>query len=278
MIKLFISDLDGTLIHEPKTGIEPNQRNLDAVKKLYENNIEFAIATGRYDYHILEIEKYVDSSNYRIGLNGGTIYDKENVLIRENAFSYDKAKELMEDIKNNYINDINYFVILSSKVKRYIKYKNLVKKLKHYYRYQKKFNAITYSDNLLEIFKKSDEKVMKILVNAGFEKKYELQNKFREKYPDLEVTISGPNSIEIGSNGNTKGNAVEIIMEKEGIKAEEVAFIGDSYNDLSGFEVCKYSFAMSHADNYIKEKAKYIVEDVAEAIEKVISINHKNNS
>ena len=98
MIKLFVSDLDGTLIHEPKTGIEPNERNVNAIRLLHENDIEFAVATGRFDYHILEIEGYIESQNYRIGLNGGTIYTKDNTLIREKAFTYEEAEKLKNDI------------------------------------------------------------------------------------------------------------------------------------------------------------------------------------
>ena len=63
-------------------------------------------------------------------------------------------------------------------------------------------------------------------------------------------------------------------MEKEKLTRDEVAFIGDSYNDLSGFEVCEYSFAMSHADDKIKSKAKYVVESVAEAVTKVVEFNN----
>ena len=62
-------------------------------------------------------------------------------------------------------------------------------------------------------------------------------------------------------------------MEKKNFGENEVAFIGDSYNDISGFEACKYSFAMSHADDFIKSKAAFVVDSVADAVEKVISIN-----
>ena len=105
------------------------------------------------------------------------------------------------------------------------------------------------------------------------ENKYMLQEKLREKHTEAEITISGPRSIEIGPKGNTKGNAIKMIMEKENLKENEVAFIGDSYNDVSGFEVCKYSFAMSHADDFIKNRAAFVVDSVADAVEKVIKIN-----
>ena len=112
------------------------------------------------------------------------------------------------------------------------------------------------------------------MINTKKEKKYTLEKEFKEKFNGFEVAISGPHSIEIGPKENNKGRAIQIIMEKEKLTRDEVAFIGDSYNDLSGFEVCEYSFAMSHADDKIKSKAKYVVESVAEAVTKVVEFNN----
>ena len=276
MIKLFVSDLDGTLIHEPKTGIEPNERNMKAIRLLHENNIEFAVATGRFDYHILEIEGYIESKNYRIGLNGGTVYTKDDILLRENTFTYDEAEKLRSDIEKNYMKELNYLVLQTVQAKRYIKYPNFLKKMANFYKYQRQFNAIHYSENIIKELADRNEKIIKVLINTDPVNKYSLQERLRERHPEPEITISGPKSIEIGPMGNTKGNAIRMVMEKERLKENEVAFIGDSYNDVSGFEVCKYSFAMSHADEFIKSKAVFVVDSVADAVERVLKINRES--
>ena len=276
MIKLFVSDLDGTLIHEPKTGIEPNERNMKAIRLLHENNIEFAVATGRFDYHILEIEGYIESKNYRIGLNGGTVYTKDDILLRENTFTYDEAEKLRSDIEKNYMKELNYLVLQTVQAKRYIKYPNFLKKMANFYKYQRQFNAIHYSENIIKELADRNEKIIKVLINTDPVNKYSLQERLRERHPEPEITISGPKSIEIGPMGNTKGNAIRMVMEKEKLKENEVAFIGDSYNDVSGFEVCKYSFAMSHADEFIKSKAVFVVDSVADAVERVLKINRES--
>ena len=273
MIKLFVSDLDGTLIHEPKTGIEPNERNVNAIRLLHENNIEFAVATGRFDYHILEIEGYIESRNYRIGLNGGTIYTKDNTLIRENAFMYEEAEKLKYHIEKNYMKDLDYLVLHTVEAKRYIKYPSFLKKAANFYGYQRRFSAISYSGDIIKELAGRNEKIMKVLIATNPEKKYILQEKLREENFEAEITISGPKSIEIVPKGNTKGNAMKVVMEKESLKENKVAFIGDSYNDISGFEACKYSFAMSHADDFIKSKAAFVVDTVADAVAAVIRIN-----
>ena len=276
MIKLFISDLDGTLIYKPKQGIEPNEENIKAVKNLRDNNIEFAVATGRFDKHILDIEKYVDSRNYRIGMNGGTIYDKENNLIWENTFDFNDIKTLKENIENDYIKKINFIVLLTTNGERFIKYSGPLKRMTCF-RYEKKFNALVYPENILSELKEKDTKILKAMVNTRKAKKYSIEKDLKEKFSDFEVTISGPHSIEIGPKGNTKGEAIKKIMRKENLTRNEVAFIGDSYNDLSAFEVCGHSFAMSHADGEIKSRARYVTKSVAEAVKEVIKFNNRQS-
>ena len=276
MIKLFVSDLDGTLIHEPKTGIEPNERNVNAIRLLHENDIEFAVATGRFDYHILEIEGYIESQNYRIGLNGGTIYAKDNTLIRENAFTYEEAEKLKNDIEKNYMKELNYLVLQTEKTKRYIKYKKKKKKAVNFYGYQRRFNAISYSGDLIKELAGRNEKIMKVLIATDSENKYKKKEKLRERHSEAEITNSGPESIKIVPKENTKGNAMRVKKKKKKLKENEVAFIGDSYNDISGFEACKYSFAMSHADDFIKSRAAFVVDTVADAVDTVIKINREN--
>ena len=149
-------------------------------KNLRDNNIEFAVATGRFDHHILDIEKYVDSQNYRIGMNGGTIYDKENNLIWENTFDFDDIEALKENIENDYLKMINFMVLLTTKGQRYVKYSGSLKKMARFYRYKKKFNALVYPENILSELKEKDTKILKAMVNTRKAKKYSIEKDLKK--------------------------------------------------------------------------------------------------
>ena len=274
MIKMFISDLDGTLIYKAKNGLEPNERNKRQIEKLKEKKVEFAIATGRYDEHIQIVENFIGQKNYRIGMNGGTIYDTEGNLIRESTFTYEEAGKIKKYIEKNYMNKINFLVLSTNKTRRFIKYPGILKRIGHYYRYEKPFKANLYRENLFSYLESEDEKIIKILINTGKNTKYSIEEELKDYYKTYEIAISGPYSMEICPIGNKKGIAIEEVMKLKNLKRDEVAFIGDSYNDLSGFQACEHSFAMSHADLEIRKNAKYTVEDVAEAIDKVLEINN----
>ena len=64
-------------------------------------------------------------------------------------------------------------------------------------------------------------------------------------------------------------------MEHLQIEANEVACIGDSFNDISMFEVTPHSFTLHHAHPYVKEKANHIVRSVEEAIMKLPLLRKK---
>ena len=62
------------------------------------------------------------------------------------------------------------------------------------------------------------------------------------------------------------------------MKQNEVACIGDSFNDISMFEVTPHSFTLHHAHPYVKEKANHIVRSVEEAIMKLPLLRVKRSS
>ena len=74
-----------------------------------------------------------------------------------------------------------------------------------------------------------------------------------------------------------KGFILAKVVEKMGIKRDEVMVIGDSFNDYSMFTEFPESFAMENAVPEIKEVAKYITDTndnagVAKAIYKILNL------
>ena len=142
--------------------------------------------------------------------------------------------------------------------------------------YKKRFNTKYLTKRHLRFLLSDIEKVLKINIGTGKSAKYKVSEEMKKEFPDSEIFITGSRSVEIGPENNSKGPAVKRLLEHLNIKPDEAAYIGDSYNDLPGFEVCKYSFAMAHSEESIKEKAVFVVKSVAEAADKVMEINEKS--
>ena len=67
-----------------------------------------------------------------------------------------------------------------------------------------------------------------------------------------------PEFLEITNKNISKGNAVKKLVEKLGISLEEVAAIGDSFNDVSMLEVAGFSCAVGNANSEIKKIVDFV--------------------
>ena len=275
MIKIFISDLDGTLIYKSRNHVRPNQANEKALKKLKNNNIKLVVATGRLEKSIHEVERNIKIPLYKISVNGAVVSDINNELIHESFLKKSTAREIIKKLEKKYMKDIYFYVLVTDKSNNYFRPAAFVSRFVNLL-YKKRFNTKYLTRGHLRLLLSDSEKVLKINIGTGKDKKYSLLEEMQREFPESEIFITGSRSVEIGPENNSKGSAVMKLLEHLDISPDEAAYIGDSYNDLPGFEVCKYSFAMAHSEESIKEKAAFVVKNVAEAADKVMEINRKS--
>nr|WP_307897062.1 HAD-IIB family hydrolase [Clostridium botulinum] len=90
------------------------------------------------------------------------------------------------------------------------------------------------------------------------------------------VFSSGNHNFEIVNKHTSKGASLERLASNLSISLEETMAFGDNYNDVSMFEMVKYSVAMGNADENIKSICKLVADTnynngVAKMIYKFIS-------
>lgn len=273
MIKLFITDLDGTLLYKKMRDVEPNERCKQAVAKLQANGIQFAIATGRYDSDIIQVEKYLPLTQkcYHIGMNGGTIYNPDKVKIRELLLGEEDARSVFEFFDVKLRRQTSFVVTCTNDEERFFHKIGQVVNPMLWLFWKTRAEKINSAN--METFITSDRKFYKMLASASKNNTDFIDLKLQNRFADFEVFKTSPYSVEICPKGANKGAAIEYIMKLEGLRPDEVAFVGDSGNDIAGFKAVKHSFVMDHADHYVQEHARYTVADVSEAIDMVIRYN-----
>ncbi len=79
-----------------------------------------------------------------------------------------------------------------------------------------------------------------------------------EMFPDLAVSSSVSENIEVNSAAATKGNALMALAEHLNIPREAVMAFGDGLNDLSMIEAAGIGIAMENACDQAKDKANFI--------------------
>ena len=250
MYKLIAVDLDGTLLNSYGEVTEYSKK---IIKKLIENGIEFIIASGRPIDSIKTIAKEIGSNEYFIAGNGAIIYDiKKNKIIYEKYLSKSKVLEIIKLCEKNSISYNVYTdkTILATGLKYNVLYyykENLKKEeekktnihiVDNMYEYVKnlkedKFLKITICDNNKNVLKKKKKKIknidgIDILDVSHMSRK--IINQGTEEVP-IEYYYT-----EISLSNVDKWTAMEYLIERLGIKKEEVIAIGDNINDKKMIE------------------------------------------
>ena len=244
MIKLIVSDMDGTLVNDEKK-IDENIYEL--LPKLKEQGIRFVVASGR---------------QYPSLCNDFKEHTKDVVICSENgAFIVEDGKELharcmtKEQVRLSL--DAAFAVegmepVVCAKYVTYTRSKEMADFLA-----SPKFN---YKVGLVEDLYSIDDDIIKIsmmVINGG--DTVEMFHKVRAVLDEsLNLVTSGEGCMDTGIYGVHKGAAVDVLQEMWGITPEETMVFGDQYNDVEMFTRAAYSFAMAGAVEGVKKKARFI--------------------
>lgn len=150
-------------------------------------------------------------------------------------------------------------------------FKNYVKRVSEFNPNESREEIIELVKNHLAMVKPKYISDINELVDAkieiykimAFHDSVEFMNRLKEQISglgSLSVASTFPTNIEINSIDAQKGIILAKVIEKIGIKKDEVIVLGDSYNDYSMFTEFKNSFAMANAVDEIKEIATYITD------------------
>jgi Cof subfamily protein (haloacid dehalogenase superfamily) len=279
MIKLFVSDMDGTLLYNESNthARDISLENYEAVQKLHNSGVRFMMASGRDHFYRLILEKEFGFQVDAIGMNGCNVVIDNEVLC-DHGLTHQDTVDVLETLKNAPV-EVNFLGINSNgdHVFQYVDREPY----QRFYELHKQGVFKHMSDLPLSEWIKDETKppFNKLVGLVKTVKDRDILLDFFEKeYGDrLDVIYSGLENIELMPKGISKGNALLELMELKGYKPTEVATIGDSMNDITMLQVTPYSFAMSHSDAIVKESSHYIVKSVAEAIEMVLKINEESN-
>ena len=96
-----------------------------------------------------------------------------------------------------------------------------------------------------------------------------------DEFPDLVVTTSIVNNIEINSKDATKGNALKKLAEYLDIPISQTMAFGDDFNDITMLKTAGIGVAMGNADEKVKQVADLVTDGcdnsgVAHAIKRLI--------
>lgn len=242
MIKAIFFDIDGTLVsHETKRVPESAK---EAVKKLREKGYKVFTCSGRHiaefknlpleglefdGYILLNGQMYLDENKNYLG---GVSFTKEATASLVKIFKEKKEPLVLVNEEGHYIN------FVTEKVKIALDEVSTPIPRQKDYEGEELFQATTFYTI------EEEKKLLEVL------------------HPDLRIARWSNKGVDIISAYGGKSSGMKYFMERFGLKKEEVAAFGDSYNDLDMISYAKLGIVMGNGCNELKEIADYVTEEV----------------
>ncbi len=257
MKKLYISDLDGTLL---QPSVELSSTTIEILNHLLQQGMLFSVATARSIASVKTILKDVKLSLPIILMNGVCIYDLgKDDYIKVETFPKESSDCLLSIIKEYQLKGFAY-TIKNGTMSTY--YEDLNSKaLNDFYqervdRYGKKFIQINDFSSLsgepIIYFSLMDRKEVLEPMFQKFSKITELNCTFYKDNYSPEYWY-----LETFSKTASKYHAVEYLRSY--LKLDSITCFGDNRNDLPLFEASDYKIAVDNAVAELKEKADLII-------------------
>ncbi|MBR5739203.1 MAG: HAD family phosphatase [Lachnospiraceae bacterium] len=257
-IRLITLDLDGTLLNSEK---QLTEENADALQKASAAGIEIVPATGRFYRGMPEVIRNLPFVHYVISINGAEIYDVANDrVIGGSEIPYEQAISIME-----YLDTLPVI---------YDCYQDgwgwMTKTL---YDQAEDFAATVHSLNMIKNLRTPvpDLKARLLEKKAGVQKiqfffkdmalRAETLRTLPERYPDLAVTTSIVNNVELNNRNATKGIALKKLAKHLHLRLRETMAFGDDLNDVTMLKAAGIGIAMGNASEAAKAAADYVTDD-----------------
>ncbi|CVI68766.1 Sugar phosphatase YbiV [Clostridiales bacterium CHKCI001] len=230
MVKLIISDLDGTIL---KNGAQQLPDGfIELVKELRSKNIAFAVASGRQYQNIQRMFVPIQNEISYIAENGSLCVYNNKVIYR-GLIQHELGLEIMKEMQKR--PELN--ILLSCEKTHYIENKNpeFINRIQNIVR-----NDVTIVDNILSV----QEPFLKL---AGYDPRGNsyyastFQQLFDQK---IKVVTSGTCWFDFIAPNTNKGIGLSTLMNCMHISKEECIAFGDEYNDIEMLQAAGTSYAM----------------------------------
>ncbi len=257
MIKVFASDLDGTLLYGREDG-KVSQEMFDLIRQMKARGILFAAASGRQYYNLKNLFAPVWEDMVFISENGAALFYKDQ-LIAQKVIPMEELLKHVAVIEADPVSE----TALSSATTTYIRPKKSS--------FEQELIDFGNHTKVVENWSDITEECVKIAFyeEAGADLRIDYwKDKFEA--PAKAVT-SGANWIDILYPDSHKGVGMEMLAKYFHVSKEEMLAVGDNYNDLEMLQAVAYPVAMDNAKEGLKEYCPYRTDSVENLAKRILA-------
>jgi Cof subfamily protein (haloacid dehalogenase superfamily) len=262
-VKLMLADVDGTLVTQDKV---LTKRAVEAVHKLHDAGVIFAITSGRPPRGMAMLTEPLDLQTPIAAFNGGLIVDRDMKTIEQRVLPEDLVQPVA-GLMTSFALD----VWLYSGADWYVPKKDGPHVARE--AWTVKFEPKIMTDGISGL----TTSVAKLVgVSDDHDAVAQAAEAVHDKFGDhVTAAASQPYYLDVTHPKANKGAVAQYLAAKYGLKPEEIATIGDQPNDVLMFAHSGLSIAMGNASPEVKRAARRVTtsnedEGFATAVEKFI--------
>lgn len=256
MLKLIVSDLDGTLLMPGAQQLESYV--LEMVEQLLDEGYLFAAASGRQYSNLRRMFGQVAERLIYICENGSLVVQDGQILYKGII-----EQELRNEIINAAYKSETSEILFSGVWQSYIQPRSE-------YFYNLVANRMKNDFSIVDDLREIGEECVKLSIYEQQEVTVEQEEYWIRNYSDrLTVVRSSNKWLDFMPKGTNKGKALGMIMEKYNINASECIAFGDQDNDVELLEAVGKSYAMVHGSEGAKRAAGNVILHPVEVLKKI---------
>ena len=263
-IKIIALDLDGTLLDSEKRLSEVNRA---ALERAAARGILIVPTTGRFFGMMPPAVRDLPFVRYAITINGAQVYDRETdtALVRD-EIPLDMALAIMETLDRY---DVIYdcyrqnwgwmTAALQEKAADYATNEHYLKMVREFRRpvpeLKRHLRATAAEGDVQKVMLFARNTQVSGLSSQVLDA---IRLEVAAKFPEIKVTSSTWNNIELNVRSAHKGNALRRFAEHLGLGLANCMAFGDGMNDFTMVEQAGLGVAMANAEPEVKRVAKWV--------------------
>ena len=268
MVKLIVTDIDGTLV--PNSTPYIPEPYFDEIRRLTDAGIVFVAASGRQENSVLNVFKPVLDRIYIISNNGSRL-SKNGVPVYTKFIPRDIVESLTEELRA-YNRSVATFDENGRRLigpgTQGIDIMMATHDTQYYFPEASEYAVDVTTNN----YKFNTQPFPGYDVVPDVSKICCFRNEryphpaiaFGKKYPQLDTVVAGPDWVDFGPGGVSKGTAVEFLQKELGISREETIAFGDQENDTPMFRAAGCGYAVANASEVALAAADKVIDSMQE--------------
>lgn len=248
MVKLIVSDIDGTLVGDGQGEGALNPAYFEVIRGLMARGAKFMACSGRQRLSIAKLFRPIEKEIF-YACDGGSIVFQDDEMLYARTFPKETAVELMRDAAK--VEKCDYMACGTKHAYCRWEDSELYRWMTEGYGYDIRAVGSDLPDCI-------NEDIVKVSI-YHHDHAEELTNPwFRPRWKDkVKLTLAGIQWLDCVPEDAGKGAAVAFMQRHFGIDPSETIVFGDNQNDIEMFSLAGRSYAVANARAEVREAASH---------------------